>query len=451
LKVLAEKKRIYNEGKSILFIYYLDDFPLIPLSNLWIDARGDMKMRYSVQTTAKIVERCLLMTSDVGDLVLDPTCGSGTTAFVAEKWARRWITCDISPMAINITRSRLLSAVFDYYQIKLDSSTQKPCFSYKKYPHISASTIAYHKEPDYEVMIDEPEMDSSMIRVAMTFQLETISAPKSQKPIKVKEISAKISKDRNCFIREILSLLTKNGIWYPNGKNISIVAIKPTTLNYFHAIGSVNLNGNIQKVGIYIGPKYESIEFNHVQNAIVEIKDAGLSSLLVIGYQFDIEVQNQIQKLNDSEIKCLMICINPDITLEDLESIPKDVQVFSVLGVPVVDVLKFNSQVQITLRGIEIYQYDTNSKEIISPEYLNLWSIDENYNQSQFRPQQCLFFSLNRAAHSVLRNWQTYFHEFNSDLMIGTESNPFVPPKSEKIAIKVIDAHGYESLKVIKM
>jgi SAM-dependent methyltransferase len=71
-----------------------------------------------VQTTTKVIERCMLMTTDPGDLVLDPTCGSGTTAFVAEKWGRRWITCDTSRVALALAKQRLMTATFDHFQLR---------------------------------------------------------------------------------------------------------------------------------------------------------------------------------------------------------------------------------------------------------------------------------------------------------------------------------------------
>lgn len=449
LKVLAEKNRIYNEGKSILYIYYLDDFPLVPLSNLWIDARGDMKMRYNVQTAEKIIERCMLMTTDPGDLVVDPTCGSGTTAYIAEKWARRWITCDISRMAVNITRSRLLSAVFAYYKQNLDPRTHKPQFIYKKYPHISASTIAYSKDPEYEVLYDEPEVDSSFLRITNPFQLEIICSPKNLKNRREKANIIEDKNETNIYQQKILNLLISSGIWYPNGKHISLIDIKASESSNLHAYGSVKSGSNKENVGIYIGQKYDLIHFSDLEHAIEESKNAGLSILLIIGSQFNIDVQTQLQKSVNSDLYCQLVCVNSDIILEDCDSIPEDMQLFTILGTPLVDLVENGSGLQLQLRGMEIFSLDTKSTETIPPEQLSLWSIDENYNQIPFIPNQCLFPSKNRAAQAFFKNWQKWIDKSQQNLVIGTISKLFNRPKTKKIAVKVIDALGYESVKII--
>ena len=93
--------------KALRYVRFFDDFPAFPLHNLWTDVGGASDKSYVVETTPKVIERCLLMTTDPGDLVLDPTCGSGTTAYVAEQWGRRWITIDTSRVALALARTRV--------------------------------------------------------------------------------------------------------------------------------------------------------------------------------------------------------------------------------------------------------------------------------------------------------------------------------------------------------
>ena len=119
------------------------DFPVMPISNIWSDVMGATGPIYVVQTNTKVVERCMLMTTDPGDLVLDPTCGSGTTAYVAEHWGRRWITIDTSRVAIALARQRILTAKFDYYKTADDSDKlTENGFKYKTVPHITMGSIA---------------------------------------------------------------------------------------------------------------------------------------------------------------------------------------------------------------------------------------------------------------------------------------------------------------------
>ncbi len=118
---LSRSERLIPRETSISFIRYLSDFPLMPVANLWTDLRWGFdasEKRYVVETNPRVIERCLLMTTDPGDLVLDPTCGSGTTAYAAEQWGRRWITIDTSRVALTLAKHRLMTAKYDYYRLR---------------------------------------------------------------------------------------------------------------------------------------------------------------------------------------------------------------------------------------------------------------------------------------------------------------------------------------------
>lgn len=165
-------QRISLEGKKLSYLRYFDDFPLFKITNVWndlsgIQSRSDNKI-YAVQTPNKVIERCILMTTDPGDLVLDPTCGSGTTAYVAEQWGRRWITIDTSRVALALARTRLMTAKYPYYLLKdspeglakiADLTSQpvstnktkndiKQGFVYRTVPHITLKSIANNEEID---------------------------------------------------------------------------------------------------------------------------------------------------------------------------------------------------------------------------------------------------------------------------------------------------------------
>ena len=160
--------RIYTGGNTPRFIRFLDDHPVIELNNLWTDVMGAQDVIYVVQTNARIAQRCILMTTDPGDLVLDPTCGSGTTAYVAEQWGRRWITVDTSRVALALARARIMGARYSYYlladsrdgQIKEAELTRKvpseaptyndvrQGFVYERVPHITLKSIGNNAEID---------------------------------------------------------------------------------------------------------------------------------------------------------------------------------------------------------------------------------------------------------------------------------------------------------------
>jgi adenine-specific DNA-methyltransferase len=138
-------------GKTLRYVRFLDDFPVFPYHNVWTDTGTSGfsdKKTYVVQTLASIIERCMLMTTDTGDLVLDPTCGSGTTAFVAEKWGRRWITCDTSRVAVTLAKQRLMTASYDYYELAYPHEGLKGGFIYKTVPHVTLKSIANNADID---------------------------------------------------------------------------------------------------------------------------------------------------------------------------------------------------------------------------------------------------------------------------------------------------------------
>lgn len=187
MRRLLAADRVAITGDSLGYVRFLDDFPVFPFSDVWMDiggiqSRADPKV-YVVQTATEAVKRCMLMTTDPGDLVLDPTCGSGTTAFVAEQWGRRWITIDTSRVALAIARQRLLTVKFDYHELRpINDEDQKrnpagpwlsngadgvqgPCtFKCRTVPHITLRSIAQRSELDPIFARHEPILDDRLAR-----------------------------------------------------------------------------------------------------------------------------------------------------------------------------------------------------------------------------------------------------------------------------------------------
>ena len=193
LERLAAADRIHVAANSLRFRRFASDFPYKERGNLWTDTlTGSFteEKRYVVQTNPKVVERCLLMTSDPGDLVLDPTCGSGTTAYCAEKWGRRWVTIDTSRVPLALARQRLLTSAFDFYELKEPERGPAGGFEYRRkqnrrgeevggiVPHITLESIANDEPAEEEVLFDRPEMDSGVTRISGPFCIEaTIPTP----------------------------------------------------------------------------------------------------------------------------------------------------------------------------------------------------------------------------------------------------------------------------------
>ena len=178
--------RIILEGSSIRYVRFMDDFAVFPMTNVWLDiggvqSRTDPKV-YVVQTATEAVKRCILMTTDPGDLVLDPTCGAGTTAYAAEQWGRRWITIDTSRVALALARARIMGARYPYYllsdsrdgqvkqsEIERKAASESPTygdirqgFVYERVPHITLRAIANNSEID--VIWEDAQKDLEPLR-----------------------------------------------------------------------------------------------------------------------------------------------------------------------------------------------------------------------------------------------------------------------------------------------
>ena len=190
LNKLSRAGRIWPVGsRSIRYIRYFEDYPVMPFSNVWSDTGTGSFTEdkvYVVQTGTKVIERCILLTTDPGDLVLDPTCGSGTTATVAEQWGRRWITIDTSRVAVALARSRLMGARYPYYlladspegqrkEAEVTRSAPKSAptrgdirhgFVYERVPHITLKSIANNAEID--VIWDEAEAKLAPLRAELS-------------------------------------------------------------------------------------------------------------------------------------------------------------------------------------------------------------------------------------------------------------------------------------------
>src|SRR5207247_2729578 len=188
MKSLEKAGRLEVKGNRLRYVRYFDDFPVTPLSDIWTDTSiggfvSEDKL-YVVQTSTKVVQRCLLMTTDPGDLVVDPTCGSGTTAYVAEQWGRRWITIDTSRVPLALARQRLLTATFPYYELQDSEHGPASGFIYKRrqnrrgeevgglVPHMTLRSVAPSDPPNEEVVVDRPEIKPGIVRVAGPFVAE---------------------------------------------------------------------------------------------------------------------------------------------------------------------------------------------------------------------------------------------------------------------------------------
>lgn len=447
---LDKNNRIYQTENTLRFIFYYDDFPIDKLTNLWDDTYNEANPIYVVQTSEKIIQRCILMTSDVGDLIFDPTCGSGTLSFVAEKWGRRWITCDTSRIAINLAKQRLICSFYDYYKI---NNSDKLEFKYKKYSHISASTIAYDEEIDYEIIYDDPEIDKSIIRVSGPFTYETISS--SQIMISIEESLGEDNEeaiDAKNFVEKVLFYLKHDGLSYPNNRKLKLKNIQSYSKNFLHGC-ALTENGNEETVAISIGPEFGDVGLPQVEQAIYSVLHEQFNWLICIGFSFDEAAQIKLthNKPDPKQLNCVMALINPDIEIEDLQKQPSGVQMFTVFGEPEIKLSKVDEEYQIELVAIDTYNPQTGEIESFTPEKINVWFVDEDFDEQTFLIHQMIFPNPNKQTKRIKKKLENLTDSSKIEYIIGTKSIPFEARSNKKAAIKIVDYRGNEILSVIDL
>ena len=172
MKNLIANNRVIPQGDTLRYKAYFNDFPYCELNHSWENARFSSNKKYVVETAEHFLQRCILMTSDPGDLVLDITCGSGTTANVAEQWGRRWVTCDTSRVALTLAKQRLMTANFDYYQLAHPKEGVGSGFVYKTAPHITLKSIANSEPSTTETLYDQPLIEKSKSRITGPFTVK---------------------------------------------------------------------------------------------------------------------------------------------------------------------------------------------------------------------------------------------------------------------------------------
>ena len=373
MQKLISKKRIFSTKSYVNYKLYFDDFPFVPMSNLWIDTMGtaEQDKKYVVQTAQKVLQRCLLMTTDPGDLVLDPTCGSGTTAYIAEQWGRRWITIDTSRIAINIAKQRLMTATFPFYKL-YDENTEdvRQGFIYKTVPHITLKSLANDEPPATETLFDQPEVDRKKLRVSGPFTVETLQ---NFEPVSPEELDneLKINEEGGAFEEIVKQHLLSAGI--KNGrKNEQVVFNRVELLNhsYLHAEGFFMNGVGEKKAYFHIGPKFGTVSKTAVNEAIKECRLRGDAQWLVIlGFSFESDIEGSSHTTNMGRFEVTKARIHDDLLQEGLKKKPaKSAASFVTIGEPDIVLHKDGNSVRVEIQGLDIYD---PIKDEVKPRNIN--------------------------------------------------------------------------------
>lgn len=465
IKNLEKHQRLEAYGTTLSYRRFLEDFPCVPLSDTWLDTASGgygSEKKYVVETNIKVIQRCILMTTDPGDIVLDITCGSGTTAQAAEHWGRRWVTCDTSRVALTLAKQSLLIQNFNYYQLARPDEGIGSGFTYQSVPHIMLKDIANNETSVQETLFDQPLVDKKKTRITGPFTVESIPAPF------VKDLEGAIEGEMDAdksVTRQGETLrqdqwrdeLLRAGVRAKGGAMIEFSRIEAISGTKFIQAQGETKGDRPEQVLIVFGPEHAPLEQRVVELAMEEARYLKPDILLFCAFQFDEEASKDIDETPEKLVgfKLLKAQMNMDLQTADLKKNRSTNQSFWLIGQPDVRVHDISDgddtgMVTVELMGFDYFNPKTGKIDSGGKKNIAMWLLDTDYDGRSIFPSQ-VFFPMAGSGDGwskLSKNLKAEIDEEKMEAFHGTESLPFNPGK--QIAVKIIDDRGIESLKIIK-
>lgn len=513
---LISAGRVTKTGRSLSYVRYLEDFPALAVGNLWDDTQSGSGMDkiYVVQTNTRVIERCMLMCTDPGDLVLDPTCGSGATAFTSEHWGRRWITIDTSRVALALARQRIMGSRYPYYLLadtpegrtkeaaltgtlpSTDSTSGdiRRGFVYERIPHITLKSIANNpdivegmsredadeairRHAEFELLYNQPYEDNRKVRVAGPFTVESLSPHRSlafagevPDDLPKSELVADQEAGSASFESMILENLGRAGI--QNGRRnerLAFVSVDSYAGDYVQATAETKVDDGVepQRIGIAIGPQYGTVGPPFIKNAAREALRAEpkLDMLAILAFSFDPQALGTDQEYvsstegfadvaaerNLGRLPVLLVRMNNDLVMGDDLKKTGSGNLFTVFGEPDIEITTDGDEVTVEILGVDVYDPSTGEVRSRDTDHIALWMIDTNYNEESFFVRHCYFTGGNDPYQRLKRALKADIDEDAWATLYSTTSRPFPKPETGKIAVKVINDYGDEVMQVFEV
>ncbi len=477
---LIKAKRVAALKTVLRFKRFRSDFPVIKLRDVWTDVSGGAGPNkiYVVQTGTTVIQRCMLMTTDPGDLIFDPTCGSGTTAYVAEQWGRRWITCDTSRVSITLAKQRLMTALYDYYELARPKEGVGSGFHYKAVPHITLKSIANNEPPPQETLYDQPLVDRKKTRVSGPFTVEAVPAPAVRSIDEILDVTpqpadASIARSGETLRQsEWRDELLRTGIRGKAGQRIRFARLEPLPgCRWLHADGETRPNDegadsvresapayNPMRVVVSFGPEYAPLEQRQVGQAIDEAQTLVPRPKLIAfaAFQFDPEAAKDIDETQWPGVALLKVQMNADLLTEDLKKKRASNESFWLIGQPDVTLRKIQrgehrGKWEVEVYGFDYYNTKTGAIESGGADKIAIWLLDTDYDGRSLFPRQVFFPQAGESEGwaKLARNLKAEIDEDLIEAYRGTVSLPFDLDGHSRVAVKIVDDRGVESLKII--
>ena len=477
---LAELGRLEGtgEGGGLYWKRYEEEMPGRRIDNVWHTMMRATGNRYVVETATSVIERCVLMATDPGDLVFDPTCGGATTAFAAEKWARRWITCDTSPVAVAIARQRLATATFPYWLLadsaegaeeesKLSSGHavspgggwgHDPVggFVYERRPKVSAAILAYDLDPDPTLLVDQPRRKGNVIRVASPLTVESESPWSVALPFDHDAHDAPHPNggvghsDYADAVREALLAHTIRG--GRDNHDITVRSLDPwpatSTLLAWRAAYTVGAAAAEHVAAVVVAAEDVTVPRAMVREAAQELADGAVAAdlLIVVAYQFGPDVRSNVGHVRIAKVQA-----NRDLQIRGL-SPENDHHAFVILGEPDVEIEELaDGRIVVELHGYDTYDPDIgNATEGIACKDVACWMVDTDHDGESFFARR-LHFPRGAKDRQVKALLTRRLDEAEKAALTALRTAPFTPPQSGKVAVKIVTNTGMEMSTVISL
>lgn len=460
IKKLIKQRRIVKLGKTIWYKRYVDDFLMIPMNDRWESLQIGVELVYVVQTSSQVIQRCLLMSTDPGDLVLDPTCGGGTTAYVAEEWGRRWITCDTSRVAIQLAKQRVMTAQFSYYEMAQPDEGVSSGFKYKTVPHITLGSIANDEPTKHETLYDQPAIVKNKVRVTGPFTVEAVPGIRT-KPIEghLPDVSDKTNPTNPVSekLNDYLDSIRLSGIRSYHNEGITFNSVEVAEgFNEIHAFGNIDANGEYKKCAIVFGPDYAPMEQTQIERTMDEIRNMAEKPKMVVfcSYAFDPEASKDIDNIKITGLQILKAQMNTDLLTKDLKKKANTNRPFWLIGEPDIEISKTkDGKYQVEVKGFDYYDPRTQELKGGSTDKIAVWMLDTEYDNRSLFPSQ-IFFPMQDEKRDWTKLAKVLNGEVDEELLeqyTGTVSIPFTPSDKRTIAVKIVDDRGVEMLIVKKI
>ena len=468
-------------GRSMLgWKRYEEEVPGKRINNIWPDQMAEKHKLYVVQTAVKPILRAILMTTDPGDLVFDPTCGSGTTAFVAEQWGRRWITCDTSRVAIAISKHRLMTSYFRYYILARAEEGVGSGFKCRSVSHVTPRTLGYGEPAKTIILHDQPHIDNKKHRVTGPFTVEAVPAPVVE-PIDDFIHTGEFAAD-NSVTRTGKTIrhedwrdeMFKSGIRGKVGQHLWFSRLEPLPgTRWLHADGEIRSGESnakcdgmddsihsFERAVVSFGPDHAPLEQRQVARAIEEAHFLIPKPKVIVfsAFQFDPEASKDIDETKWPGVTLLKAQMNPDLLTEDLKKKRASNEGFWLIGQPEIVVEQIvdgvdQGKFRISVEGFDYFNTKTGELESGGPEKIGLWMLDTDYDGRSLFARQ-VFFPMAGPKEGWEKLAKSLRAEIDVDLIEayrGTKSLPFESGEHGRAAVKIVDDRGIESLKIVSL